>query len=95
MTLYALSALILCVVSVFLIFHCQYEDGVFGRIALVALAITNGVTVSQCLIDGVQFDLLPATVANQCAMAAFLVRHCYRFIRWSKCGDYQWRPARK
>lgn len=93
--IYVTSALIIAVVSTFLIMHCQYEDGIIGRLSLIALAFANGLIVVDWYVSGSQYDVLPNTVLSQCGMAAFLMRHVYRFLRWRKNGNYAWRPAHK
>jgi hypothetical protein len=90
-----IASLIIASVSTFLILHGEYEDGVFGRIALVVLALSNAIVVTDYLIDGTEYAVLPNTLATQLGTALFLVRHCYRFMKWRTAGEYQWRPARK
>lgn len=90
-----LASAVIALVAVFLICHCEYEDGVFGRLALVVLALSNGLVVADYTIDGTEYAVLPNTLMTQLGTALFLSRHCYRFMRWRKLGDYQWRPARK
>jgi hypothetical protein len=93
--IYIVSALIIALVSAFLILHCQYEDGIIGRLALIALAFSNGLIVADWYVSGSEYNVLPNTILSQCGMAAFLMRHVYRFLRWRRSGDYQWRPAHK
>jgi hypothetical protein len=64
-------------------------------LALIALALPNGLIVAEYLIDGTEYNLLPTTLLTQIGTALFLGRHCYRFMRWRSLGEYQWRPARK
>lgn len=95
MTLYVGCALIICFISSFLVWHKEYEDGVFGRLALAALAIANGLTVYAWMLEGSNYTVLPATLATQIATAGFLVRHCWRFLRWKDRGDHDWRSIKK
>ena len=95
MNVYVISAAFICAISCFLIMHNEYEDGVLGRLSLTVLAISNGLIVSDWWIDGSQYQLLPNTLATQCAMAAFLVRHCYRFLRWKNSGENDWRRRKR
>ena len=89
------ASFVIAVVSAFLILHREYEDGIFGRFALIVLALSNSIVVADWIVDGTHYDVLPTTLITQAGTALFLVRHCYRFMRWRALGDYQWRPARK
>jgi len=89
------TSAIIAVVAVFLVCHCEYEDGIIGRLALIILALSNGLIVADYLIDRTEYVMLPNTLMTQFGTAMFLARHCYRFMKWRSLGDYQWRPARK
>lgn len=89
------SSFLIAAISVFLICHKEYEDGIFGRLALIVLSLGNGVIVSDWLVDGTEYSVLPSTFLTQLGTALFLSRHCYRFMKWRSQGEYQWRPARK
>ena len=90
-----ITSAVIAAVAVFLVLHCEYEDGLLGRVALIVLALPNGLIVAEYLIDGTEYSLLPTTLLTQIGTALFLSRHCYRFMRWRSLGEYQWRPARK
>ncbi len=80
-----LAAHIVAFTSVFLIFHEKYEDGLVGRIALVFLL---GAALAF-MVDGWSGELdevLPATALGSVSFAMFLVRHAYRFCRWTRNG---------
>ena len=94
MILFVLSAFIIAAISLFLIMHDDYEDGVFGRLALIIMALSNGLIVADFAIDQNQYSFLPNTLATQCGMALFLARHCFRFLRWRKRGIYEWKPKK-
>lgn len=81
--------------ATFLIFHCQYEDGVIGRLALGVMAMSQLVVLLEWLFDAEQYAVLPTTAAVQAGMALFMLRHVYRFLRWRTRVDYQWRKAIK
>lgn len=95
MILYIASAAIICAVSMFLVMHSQYEDGIFGRLALIVLIFSNGLIVADWWIDGSEWEIRPNTLATQIAMALFMLRHAYRFLMWRLSGDYPWREAKK
>lgn len=90
-----IASAVIAMVSAFLILHCEYEDGIFGRVALIVLALSNGLIVTDWVIDRTEYAVLPTTLMTQIGTALFLSRHCYRFMRWRTLGEYQWRPARK
>ena len=92
---YVACAFVICSISTYLVCHCDYEDGFLGRIALAALAGAELIVIMDALIEGSEYDIFPSTFVIQCALALFLARHCYRFIRWRHQGAYDWRKANK
>lgn len=81
--------------ATFLIFHCRYEDGLIGRAALVILAFAEFVVIYEWLTVGDHYTVLPTTYAVQLGITLFLMRHVYRFWRWQRRGDFDWRGIRK
>ena len=95
-TVFIMFALVICSLSVFLVSSCEYEDGLFGRIALALIALSEFIIIVDALIhDGDYGDILPTTLTLQIGIGIFLIRHAYRFLRWRNDGEYDWRPARK
>ena len=90
MSLYVILCLIVALVSIFLVAHTRYEDGVIGKIALAILAIGNLVVLSEWF-NGVTHEVNPTTIFIQFGVAGFLVRHAYRFRQWVKTGANDWR----
>ena len=89
------SALITCGISTFLVFSCEYEDGFFGRIALVLISVSQAIVAMDGLQGSDYGNVLMTTLVLQLGVALFFMRHIYRFLRWQRHGDYDWRPARK
>lgn len=95
-TLFIMGAFITCLITVLLIFSCEYEDGFFGRIALILISLSELIIV----IDGMFHEshyggILPTTLILQIGVALFFLRHAYRFIKWRTDGSYSWRKANK
>lgn len=95
MTLYLVAAAAILLCAVFLVFHCQYEDGVIGRAALAVLALAELIVLMEWYHEGQAYEVLPTTYAVQIAVALFMLRHVYRFLRWRHSNAHRWRPARK
>lgn len=94
MSLYVLCCLIVCIVSIFLVMHPKYEDGLVGRIALLCISIGSLIVVGEFM-DGVEYDVNPTTLTVQLGLAVFLLRHVYRFNKWVKHGSFDWRNNEK
>lgn len=86
---------LICGLSWFLVFHCQYEDGFFGRIALAAMALGALVVLLASAFTDTVYTFNPETQVILCGMALFLLRHVYRFMRWRLTGDGAWRGTGK
>lgn len=95
MMVYPLIALAIMCCAWFLVFHCEYEDGVIGRVALAGLAVTEMLIVMEWLIEDSVPEPLATTFYVQLFFALFLMRHVYRFLRWRTRGDHEWRKAVK
>ena len=81
---------IICCVSVFLAWNQHYEDGIFGRLALVIIALGSFIGLLQEA-NGDGYNFSPVAVTIFTGIAIFMVRHTYRFLRWRKHGDGDWR----
>jgi len=84
-----LSAFVVCILATFLVFHERYEDGFWGRLALVGLIFSGIAFVVDGLTGHIE-DVLPATALDSLAFAVFLIRHTYRFVRWTRTGAHSW-----
>ena len=89
-----IAALIILCVCVTLIFHCEYEDGLIGRIALAGISIAEFALVVDAL-DGSEYHIMPSTFIVQISLCVFLLRHLYRFLKWHRRGAYEWRAIQK
>ena len=95
-TIYTVSALIIAAICVVLVAHPQYEDGLFGRLALGLIALSELSVFWDSAIDGSHYgSVLPTTLAIQLGVLLFFVRHLYRFQKWLKSREHEWRPVRK
>lgn len=90
MSLYVVCTVLIGLMSLLLVSHCKYEDGVIGRIGLVIVFIACLVIVGES-INGVTYEVHPTTLAMQFGICAFLIRHVYRFLKWSRTGANDWR----
>ena len=91
---YALLCFSVAAISAFLVFHCKYEDGLVGRIALAILFFGNAIVFGEWF-NGVEYSVNPTTLTIQLGISLFLIRHVYRFLKWSKSGDNDWRGHEK
>lgn len=78
--LHALAFTLLFVVSVYLVFHDEYDDGLFGRFFLGIIALVSAVMLLQ-IREGVEFEFMATTELLIFAFAGFLIRHTWRFKR--------------
>ena len=86
-------AAIVLVICVALIFHCHYEDGLFGRIGLIVMALASFARIAQVVEADFEIEVSRVGLALWAGLALFLGRHFYRFWRWRRQGDHAWRPA--
>lgn len=78
----------------FLTLNRAYDDGIFGKGILIALILSAGVNISYVLESG-DFTPSPTTVVAWVCFALFLLRHCYRFLRWRIGGKFSWNNVKK
>lgn len=94
--IYTMLSLGIAAICITLIIHPQYEDGLFGRLALGLLALAELSIFWDSAVDGRHYTgILGTTMAIQIGVFLFFLRHLYRFIRWSRTGEHTWRPAKK
>lgn len=80
---------LICIISAVLVFHHDYEDGLIGRVALVAMMFGGGMLIARTV--HWRADIDPAVCVFVWGVAAFFARHCYRFMRALIDPSYQWR----
>lgn len=90
-----ICTLTVTLVSMLLIFHRQYEDGLFGRIALAMIAMAAVARFAHIVGGGLVNEMSPIAVLLWAGIALFFVRHAYRFMRWRTHGDHDWRNSRR
>lgn len=88
-----IAATLVCGVCVILVFHKSYEDGLFGRISLAVIGLMAAARVLEILEEGSKVDISPIGGLLWLGLALFFGRHLYRFMRWQKNGDNEWRKA--
>lgn len=85
---------LIAAVSVWLVWHDNYEDGLFGRLALGGMAFSSGVLVLLIYHEAFIYDLAPAAGVFAASVALFMLRHAYRFWRFCAYCEHAWRaPA--
>lgn len=90
------AAAIVFAVCVVLVFHPEYEDGVFGRLGLALLGIAAIARVLGIIggwLDDASFRITEVGLILWIGLAIFLSRHLYRFLRWRHVGEHDWRSA--
>lgn len=84
------SLVVIFLISSALIVWPSYEDGLVGKVALIVLAFAS----AAVLLDyDLQHSYLPmkTTAATHLGFAAFMVRHFYRFVRYTMGGKFSWK----
>lgn len=82
------SSVVIFACGSFLTLNKEYDDGVFGKAILIALIFGAGVTIAYVFGEG--FEPAQSTVVMLTAIALFLIRHCYRFLRYRMDGKFSW-----
>ena len=98
--LVAFSSAVVLTVSVVLVFHPEYEDGLFGRIALALLSVASYIRLMDLVAtDFTRRPFGTVAVVLWFGLALFMARHLCRFLRWKKRTGHEhernWRAARK
>lgn len=86
-----LCAMAAAVICTLLVFHPDYEDGLIGRLALSGMALAAVARVC----DLVAYNGGTSQIGSLLwmALAVFLSRHFWRFLRWRNSGAFDWRKA--
>ena len=90
-----LCAAIVAVICTVLVFHKDYEDGLLGRLGLAVMAIASLARLSHLVEHEFSRNVSPIGVMLWLGLAIFLGRHLYRFLRWRRSGEGDWRGADK
>ena len=88
-----ISAVLMCVITLFLVFDRQYEDGLFGRVALAAIFFAEFALAVDLFSGSSDIDLFKVIIIGQFGVTLFFIRHVYRFSMWRWFKKYAWRPA--
>jgi hypothetical protein len=84
-----ICAVICIICALILIYHSGFEDGLFGRLALLLLVMTEVIVTAQAWFDD-SYDVAPTTIMRHVAITLFLVRHTYKFMSYQYLGNYGW-----
>lgn len=88
----ATAAALITLLSILLVLHCDYEDGLFGRMFLAAIGTACFVVAWDYFWVGNRVEYFPCTSTLIMGLAGFLARHTYRFLRAVRCPEeYGWR----
>lgn len=91
MSAVGIMAGLISLISMVLIVHKNYEDGLIGRIALSGLVLSGVVIIAAELADGAKYEAPLEIILLLACVVIFLARHLYRFIVWSRTGSGDWR----
>ncbi len=85
MSIGIIAALIIGLVSAFLWYRRDYEDGLVGHIALVGMCV-----VSLLMVVKAAYVIPPELTVMLVCVALFMSRHAYRFYLWRRTGKNSW-----
>lgn len=77
-TLFFISCIIICLVSVYLIFNCRYETGIVGTLALGGAALGTFIPAQE-IYTGSEYSVLPASALTMASFAAFMLQFLWNF----------------
>lgn len=77
------AALIVVIICVALLLTPEYDDGIFGRIALWGLSSACGVPLIDHFVHHVIYEILPTTMLLYVSVALFMIRHFCRFQKYA------------
>jgi hypothetical protein len=75
---FAIAAIVIAAVCALLVFVRAYPDGLWGRVALVLMALASLLPLLE-VFEGVEHQVLPSTLVMHIGIALFLMRHWWRF----------------
>lgn len=77
--------------ALFLALHDGYEDGLCGRIALGGIVLAATMVTLTYAGGWARYSFSSEIVLLLWSVATFIVRHVYRFWRYSTIGKFQWK----
>lgn len=86
--LYLISVLAIGLVSIYFVFHREYEDCVLGRFGLAVMSL-SAFAVAHDTLEGWTITPLPTTLSLIGGMAVYMLWLLYRFERRRRLG---WKP---
>ena len=86
-----LPILLISACAVYLVLHEKYEDGLIGRIALAGIVLAATMVTITYFGGYAQYSFSSEMVLLLWSVCAFLMRHVYRFWRFSTGGKFSWR----
>lgn len=89
--LVCLFTAVVLAVSLVLVFHSDYEDGLVGRLGLALIAFAAYSGFMRILDREFQAYVSPVWLLLWAGLALFLLRHLWRFLRWHRTGEGDWR----
>ena len=91
MSIIGICASILVLAAGILVWHEQYEDGLFGRIALGGVFIAGLVVVLSELFADIHYSAPLELNLMAVSITLFMSRHVYRFLRYIRTGIGAWK----
>jgi membrane protein implicated in regulation of membrane protease activity len=94
------AAFSVCVNTFFLVFRCDYVDGLFGRVGLIAMCVAAFLVLLDLTADEQLLDPWKVLLLLLAGLAIFLARHTARFLRAIRregaepADKYGWRHPR-
>lgn len=88
-------AMVVAVICTTLVLHREYEDGLLGRLGLALMALAATARTLQLVESEFQRSVNPIGLVLWVGLALFLARHLYRFMRWRRSGEGDWRGTDK
>lgn len=90
-TIITLGAMVaILAASCFLMWAENYEDGIVGHAGLACMAMAAFVVLYSAW-HGTQYEFQPSSMVLFVGIAIFMLRHTYRFIRFSCGGKFAWK----
>lgn len=78
-------------IAAFLAYHDDYDDGLFGRSAFAVIIMMTVVITFGPIFGKYHYDLPLEFDVLLWAVAVFMCRHAWRFMRYKLTGKYSWR----
>ncbi len=89
MSIGIIAALVIGLVSAFLWYRRDYEDGLIGHIALAGMCGIALLMMVKASVDA-YYSIPPELTVMLVCVALFMSRHAYRFYLWRRTGKNSW-----